>query len=151
MMLDTKQGTLLVVDPAQDHKVLQTIPIGARPDKIRVDGANTVVVSCAAEPKIVMLTFAADRAQPPARQEFTIGANGGDHRDVSIGGGWIVAPNPGDNNVSLIPIATGTAQAVTAGNFPGPVGIGMSGPTAVAAIVGNVASNTVSLFALPGV
>lgn len=149
MILDTKQNDLVVIDPAQQHKILQRVPIGIKPDKIRIDG-DRVLVSCAGEGKLVMLAFEADRAKAPGRTEFMIGTNGGDHRDAAIAKGWLLAPNPGDNNVSVINLVSPTPQTLQAGNGPGPVGIGVSGETAVAAIVGNAASNSITVFELPG-
>jgi DNA-binding beta-propeller fold protein YncE len=151
LVTDTKKGTLNVLDPAHDHTIVQTIPVGAAPDKVRIsEDDKQVVVSLVGEPRVVMFTFGDDRTQAPQRKDFQVGVASGEHRDAAFDEGWIIAPNNGDNNVSLINLATGAAQTVTGGNNPGPVGIGTDGETAVTAIVGNAASNTISFFELPG-
>lgn len=151
LVTDTKKGTLCVLDPARDHAVIQTIPVGASPDKVRVsEDDKQVVVSLVGEPKAVLFTFGEDRTKAPERKDFTIGVANGEHRDAAFDEGWIVSPNNGDNNVSLINLGTGAVQNVSGGNNPGPVGIGSDGESAVVAIAGNAASNTVSLFELPG-
>lgn len=154
LVTDTQQGTVRVIDPAQGHKVLQTIAVGDGLDKVRIDEDDKrVLLTLTNEPKAVLLTFEADRSKAPARQDFAVGTVAGGqykHRDGALGHGWIVNPNSGDNHVSLINLATQAVQNVTGGNNPGPVGIGAVGETAVAAIVGNAASNTVTLFDLPG-
>jgi YVTN family beta-propeller protein len=149
LVTDTKQGKLMVFDPAQDHKLLQTIDVGPAPDKIRVDG-DQVLVTLVGEAKAVLLTFEADRAKAPTRKDFAIGAANGEHRDGAFDAGWIVTPNNADNNVSLINLATQAVTNVMGGNNPAPVGVGTTGGAAVAAIVGNTASNTLTVFDLPG-
>lgn len=154
LVTDTKKGELVVIDPAQQHKILQRIPVGARPDKIRVgEDDKQVLVTLTNEAKAVLLTFDADRAKAPARKDFAVGSVAGGefkHRDAAFEGGWIVNPNSGDNNVSLIDVGAGTVTNVAGGNNPGPVAIGMSGGKAAVAMVGNAASNTISFFDLPG-
>jgi DNA-binding beta-propeller fold protein YncE len=147
---DTAGGALMVYDTSQQHKLLQTIPLGKGPDKIRhTPDEKSVVVSLTGETKLVMLTFGDDMAKAPERKDFTIGAHTGEHRSVELGGGYAVIPNVGDNNTSLVNLSTGEVKAFTDGNTPAPVGIGESNETAVAAIVGNTASNTLSIFAIP--
>ncbi len=154
LITDTVKGELLVVDPAQGHKVLQRIAVGKGPDKIRVgDDDRRVLVSLTNEANVVVLTFDADRSKAPVRKDFAVGSVAGGtfkHRDAAFAGDWIVCPNSGDNNVSLINLVTGEAKLVTAGNNPGPVAIGLAGAAPVAALVGNAASNTITLFELPG-
>lgn len=151
LVTDTKKGTLNVLDPAKDHQIIQTLPVGKSPDKIRIsEDDKQVVVSLVGEPKAVLFTFGDDRTKTPERKDFTIGVANGEHRDAAFDEGWIVSPNNGDNNVSLINLSTGAVQNVSGGNNPGPVGIGTDGGAAVVAIAGNAASNTVSLFELPG-
>lgn len=150
LVTDTKKGALLVFDPAQDHKLLQTIPTGQGVDKVRIDEDDkTVLVSMTGERFATVFTFGDDRAQAPTRKDIAIGTATGEHRDANLAHGWAVVPNNGDNNVSLINVATGAVQNVSGGNSPGPVAIGSSSGAAVVAIVGNTASNTISFFDLP--
>lgn len=153
LVTDTQKGQLLVIDPAQDHKVLQTIAVGSGPDKIAVDPDDnkTVFVSLTNEPKVVQLTFAEDRAQAPTRKDLAVGTVAGEgtkHRAIAYDHGRLVVPNSGENNVNLIDITTGKIDTVSDGNNPGPVGIGVSLGSAKTAIVGNAASNTITLYDL---
>lgn len=154
LVTDTKKGELVVIDPAQGHKIVQTIPVGSGPDKIRVaEDDKQVIVTLTNESKAVLLTFDADRTKAPARKDFAVGSVAGGefkHRDAAFAGGWVVNPNSGENNVSLIEVGTGAVTTVSGGNNPAPVAIGMSGGKATVAIVGNAASNTISFFDLPG-
>ena len=154
LVTDTKKGNLLVIDPAQGHKILQTVAVGGGVDKIVVDDDDEqVLVTLTNEAKAVLFTFEHDRALAPTRKDFAVGTVAGGefkHRDAALDEGWIVNPNSGDNHVSLINLTTGAIQNVMGGNNPGPVGIGTTGETAVAAIVGNAASNTITFFELPG-
>ena len=151
---DTKRGELLVIDPAQGHQVVQRVPAGAGLDKVVIDADDRRVwVSLTGEPRILELTFAADRTQAPTRRFLEVGGVAGaqfKHRALAVSAGWLVAPNSADNDVSLVNLATGTSQRVAGGNNPGPVGLGTTGGAAVAAIVGFKASNAITLFELPG-
>lgn len=150
LALDVRQGQLLVIDPAQGHKVVQIVEVGQRPDRIIVgDDDRTVFIPLAGENKLVRLAFETDRAKAPTRQETAVGLASGDHRAAAVAGGWAVVPNAGENSTSLIELKTGEVKVVFDGNQPGPVGIGMAGGVAMTAVVGNVASHTISLFALP--
>jgi DNA-binding beta-propeller fold protein YncE len=151
MVTDTVKGQLLVFDPAKDHQILQTIALGAGPDKIVVDhdDANTIFVSLTGEPKVIQLTFEADRAKPPARKDLAVGTVAGEgnkHRALGYDHGRLVVPNSGENNVNLIDIATGKVDTVSDGNGPGPVAVGVVLGAAKVAIVGNAASNTITLY-----
>ena len=154
LVTDPKKGALVVIDPAQGHKVVQTIPVGDGPDKIRVaEDDKQVLVTLVNEAKAVLLTFEADRTKAPARKDFAVGTVAGGqfkHRDAAFNGGWAVNPNSGENDVSLIEVGTGAITKVSGGNNPGPVAIGTTGGKATVAVVGNAASNTVSFFDLPG-
>jgi DNA-binding beta-propeller fold protein YncE len=151
---DTKRGELLVIDPAQGHKVLQRVPAGAGIDKLVIDADDRRVwVSLTGEPRILELTFATDRSQAPTRRAHEVGGVAGEqfkHRALAVGAGWLVAPNSAENDTSLIDLATGRATRVSGGNNPGPVGIGTAGEAAVAALVGYKASNAITIFELPG-
>lgn len=155
LVTDTVKGEVLVIDPAQGHQVLQRVAVGSGPDKLRVgDDDRQVVVSLTNESKVVMLTFEADRSRPPARKEFAVGSVSGEgtgkHRDTAFAAGWLVVPNTGENTVSLIDAASGETRTLATGNHPAPVGIGLAGASPLVALVGNQASNTVTLYQLPG-
>ncbi|MFN3428436.1 MAG: YncE family protein [Candidatus Sericytochromatia bacterium] len=151
MVTDTAKGQLLVIDPAKDHQVLQTIALGAGPDKIAVDHDDnkTVFVTLTGEPKVIQLTFDADRSKPPVRKDFAVGTVAGEgtkHRAIAYDHGRLVTPNSGENNVSLIDVATGKIDTVSDGNNPGPVAIGTVLGAAKFALVGNAASNTLTIY-----
>lgn len=151
---DTQKGQLLVFDPAQDHRVLQSVLVGQGIDRLVIaQDDRRVWVSLTGENRVVELTFEADRSKPPARRVYEVGGVAGEqfkHRALAVEAGWLVAPNSADNDVSLVNLATGVAQRVSGGNNPGPVGIGTTDGSPVAAIVGFKASNAVTLFELPG-
>jgi YVTN family beta-propeller protein len=160
LVIDSKQGNLLVLDPAKDHAIVQTIAVGKGPDKIAIDEDDkSVLVSLTDESKAILFTFDADRAKAPARQELAVGSVAPaqfKHRAIAFMHGWAVVPNSGENNTHLLNPGASTvasagtpAQTVTGGNTPGPVGIGTVSDQAVVALVGNVASNTITLFNLP--
>lgn len=151
--IDTAKGNLLIIDPAKNHEVIQTIAVGKGPDKVVIDEDDkNVLVSLTEESKAILLAFEADRSKPPARKEMTVGSVApatNKHRAIDFKHGWAIAPNSGENNVSLLNVGANTADLVSGGNGPGPVGIGTASEQAVVAIVGNVASNTLTLFSLP--
>jgi len=151
---DTQKGQILVFDPAQDHRVLQTVAVGPGIDRLVIDPDDRRVwVSLTGENRIVELTFEADRAKAPAQRDIAVGGVAGEqfkHRAIDVNAGWLVAPNSAENDVSLVNLASGEARRVSGGNNPGPVAIGSVDGVAVAAIVGFKASNAVTLFELPG-
>lgn len=153
LAIDKKRAMLLMIDPAQDHKLIQEIPLGAGPDKVVIaEDDKTAIVSLTGEAKLLHLTFGADRTQPPVRQEFAVGnvqAAERKHRSVDFAGGWGVVPNSAENNVTLINFTTGATQTVSDGNGPGPVAIGTYDTLPKVAVVGNAASHTVTLYDLP--
>lgn len=149
MVVDTANGALLVYEPAS-RKLLQTVPLGKGPDKVAVDSDDrTVYVSLTGENKLLSLIFEADRAKAPQRRELPAGTPSGEHRALGVAEGWAAVPDAGDNATSLIRLATGERTPLTGGNAPGPVAIALDGPTPLALVVGNAASNTISLFPLP--
>jgi DNA-binding beta-propeller fold protein YncE len=151
---DTQTGQLLVFDPAQDHRVLQSVLVGQGIDRLVIaPDDRRVWVSLTGEPRIVELTFEADRAKAPARRDIGVGGVAGEqfkHRALAVSADFLVAPNSAENDVSLVNLASGEARRVSGGNNPGPVAIGTTDGVSVAAIVGFKASNAVTLFELPG-
>jgi YVTN family beta-propeller protein len=70
-------------------------------------------------------------------------------RGVSFVGGYVIVPNTGENNVSLIDTRTGNVRTLLGGNSPEVVGLAMAdGKTT--AIIGNTASHSVTLQAADG-
>jgi YVTN family beta-propeller protein len=149
MVVDTKRGALMLFDPMQDHKLLQTVSLGKGPDHTYEVDDDTVIVSLTGENKMVQLKFGEDLTKAPERKDYAVGSNPGEHRAISANGGWGITPNAGDNNTSLVNLQDGSVKTLTDGNAPAPVGIGTIAGTAIAAIVGNTASNTVTLFGIP--
>ena len=149
MITDTKKGELVIIDPAQDHKIIQKISLGKSPDKIKVsDDDKKVFVSLVGENKIIALTFDTDRSKAPEKKEFTIGGmlEKSEHRSLSFSDGWIATPNIADNDVSLINTTTGVEKRLKDGNNPAVVDIGSTGGKVSSIIVGNTSSNTVTIF-----
>jgi YVTN family beta-propeller protein len=70
-------------------------------------------------------------------------------RGVSFAGGYVMVPNTGENNVSLIDTATGTVKTLTGGNSPESVALAVANGTTIA-IIGNTASHSVTLQATDG-
>jgi YVTN family beta-propeller protein len=151
LAVDEKQGKLLVYDPAADHKLIQTIDIGEGPDKIVIsDDDKMVFVSLTEEDKVVGLTFAADRSKAPEKKEYQAGSmvKDSEHRSLTFADGWLLTPNTADNDVSLINTASGAEKRLSDGNVPATVEIGTDNGKATVAVVGNTASNTVTIFDL---
>jgi YVTN family beta-propeller protein len=148
-VVDTKQGALMIFDPLQDHKLVNTVPLGKGPDHTHEVDDDTVIVSLTGENKLVQLKFGDDITQPPQRTDFAVGSNPGEHRAIDAANGWAVTPNAGDNNTALVNLADGKVTTLTDGNQPAPVGIGTTAGAATTAIVGNTASNTITLFGIP--
>lgn len=154
LALDTKRELLLVIDPAQDHHVLQTVPLGHGPDKLLVsEDDRRVLVSLAGEPKALSLEFGEGLGAPPTRREFAVGTVAGEgghrHRAMGYAHGWVVVPSSGENHVQLIDCEAATVMTVEDGNEPAAVAIGPADGKAGVAIVGNKASHTVTLYDLP--
>ncbi len=146
---DTKKGDLLVIDPAQDHKILQTIHIGSGPDKIRIlDDDKTVFISLTDEEKVIQLTFEADRSKAPIKKELKVGKmpEGTEHRFLAVSNEWVAVPNIADNDVSLINTMTGVEKRLKDGNEPAVMDISVINNKAENVVVGNTASNTVTIF-----
>lgn len=149
LVTDTKNKLLLVIDPLQDHSIIQKISLNSMPDKIRVsDDDKNVLVSVTDDSKIINLVFDTDKSKSPEMKEFKVGKmpDNSEHRDLNIFKEWVITPNVADNNVSLININTNTEKILKDGNEPSVVNIGSINDKAAIAIVGNKASNTITLF-----
>lgn len=145
-----EEGQLHIFEPAQAHRLVQTLAVGKGPDKIQIsDNDQTVYVSLAGEPGIAHYAFAEGLGSPPlARQLIAAGsgsADGHGHRALAAQSGWLLTPNPGDNSVSLVN-PDGEHRILRDGNSPGPVALASHNGILAQAIVGNTASHTLSLF-----
>lgn len=149
LVTDTKNGDLLVIDPLQEHKIIQTISVGKSPDKIRIsEDDKTVYISLARENKVVSFTFEDDRTKTPIKKEFKVGnmTEKSEHRDLDILDDFLITTNIGDNDVSLVNISTGVEKKLKDGNEPNVVNLAKIDNKTSVAIVGNKASNTVTIF-----
>lgn len=154
MVADQGNKLIMVLDPAAGHAAVQTFPVGEGIDKIALSRDDrTALVSLTGESKLARFTFDADLSRPPARVDHAVGTVAGEgnkHRALSFDGSWAVAPNSGENNVSLIDIGTGTSRTVSDGNSPGPVCICPKSGGGTVAAVGYGASNLVALYDVAG-
>lgn len=149
VITDTKKEELLVIDPLQDHKIIQRIFLGKSPDKIKIsDDDKNVFVSLVGEDKIISLKFDTDRSKVPERKEIKVGnmLKDSEHRSLALEGEWIATPNILENDVSLINLNTGIEKRLKDGNNPSVVNIGIIDDKTSSIIVGNSSSNTVTIF-----
>lgn len=149
LVTDTKNSALLVIDPSQDHKIIQKISLDKKPDKIRIaDDDKNVFVSVTNDSKTINLVFNEDRSKEPEIKNLKSGkmAEKSDHRDLNVSKEWLITPNVGDNDVSLVNFNTGVEKRLKDGNEPSVTNIGSINNIPSVAIVGNKASNTVTLF-----
>lgn len=150
--LDNDTGEVLIIDPAQDHKILQAIAVGKGPDEAYFAADGSLMVALADEDKIARLTFGADRSVPPEKMDFAVGTAAGAtnrHRPLGYQTGWAIVPNTGDNDATLVDTLSGTVRHMLDGNNPGPVAIGTVGGAAKVAMVGYRGSHSVVFYDLP--
>lgn len=142
-------GQLYLYAPSQDHRMVQTIAVGKNPDQIVISNDDRKVwVSLAAEAAIAELDFSKGFEQAPALRKLATGQTNpnDEHRALAVGGRWLATNNTRDNNVSLIELATGVQQSVTAGNNPAVIGLASWDGQERMLIIGNSASHTVTLY-----
>lgn len=149
--LDTT-GKLRVIDPAQGaHTVVQTLEPGKGLDKVVFSADGTkLAVSLADEAVLPLYAFAQGFAQAPTRSQYAIGTVvgvGHKHRAMAYRGDYLLAPNTGENDVSLVNTATGQVETLKAGNSPSVVALAGDGAD-MAAVIGNQASNTLTIVRL---
>lgn len=156
IVCDTKNNALMVIDPAQGHKIIQTIQLPQTPSSVAIDDDNTSVLvtasgtATAPGTQAYALTFdATDRAKAPTMKTFTLDPSTAEGRAAGFSGDWAAIPSNGSNDVQLINMGTGDIKTVSDGNQPTPVAIGKSEDAGVVAIVGNFASNTITFYQLP--
>lgn len=150
LVLNTAANKVHVFDPAQDHLLIHTADLGKGPDKVVLtDDDHYAFFSLTGEARIAGLDFSAGWDKSPQPLSWNTGAgaaNGGGHRSLDAAGDWLLVPNAGDNDVSLVNRVTGEHKRLQDGNAPGPVALGTQDGKVVRVIVGNTASQTVSLF-----
>jgi len=150
LVVNTAANKVHVFDPAQEHVLLHTVELGTGPDKVTLsDDDRYVFFSLTGESRIAGLDFSAGWDKPPQSLSWNVGAgvaNGGGHRSLDSAGDWLLVPNPGDNDVSLVNRVSGEHKRLQDGNSPGPVALGTQDGKVVRVLVGNTASQTVSLF-----
>lgn len=145
-------GLVYVIDPAKGHRLVHTIDVGKGPDKVEVsDDDQKVYISLTGAAEVVLLDFAKGWEQAPAIKRLATGApspDGQGHRSLDAQGDWLIVPNPGDNDVSLINLLSGEQSRLQDGNQPGPVALLDKLGKVNQVLVGNAASHSVTLFEL---
>lgn len=151
-VLNTDAGKLHVFNPAKDHALVQTLDVGKGPDKIQISADDRKAwLSLTGEASLVEIDFSQGLDMPGTVKKIEIGKGSPDgkgHRALALGMTAIVIPNPGDNDVSLVTLANGAHRRVTAGNNPSVVAFGAWDNADRMLIIGNAASNTVTLHHL---
>lgn len=150
LFTDTKQNKINILDPMQDHKIISSINVSSTPDKIVIsEDDSKAFISLPTEAKIIQLNIT-DRTKIPELKVIDAGnmLPKEEHRSIDLKKGWIITPNTADNNVSLINTDKGINKTLKDGNSPATVNIGLINDEAKVAIVGNKASNTVTIFDL---
>lgn len=151
VVLSPDAGKAYVYAPGQNQALVQTIDVGAGPDRIQFsDDDSKAWVSLAGEDFVTELSFTQGLDQAPQLRKLPTGRNNhsDEHRLLAKGLNWLAVPNSADNNVSLIlPEKPAGEQNVVfqAGNQPNVVGIGSWDNQDRMLIIGNTASNTVTL------
>ncbi len=151
LVVNPDAGQLHVYDPAQSHKLLQSVSVGKMPDLVvPSETAGKVWVSLAGETAIVELDFTQGFDKAPAQRKLTVGQTNvnDDHRALAVGKTVLAASNSRDNNVSLLDAASGRLQDIQAGNNPAVVGIGSLEGRDKVLLIGNSASHSVTLYDL---
>ncbi|MGV3525985.1 MAG: YncE family protein [Candidatus Sericytochromatia bacterium] len=150
VVANTDAGKVHIFDPAQDHALLHTVDVGPGPDKLQISADDSwVFVTLTGDKNVVGMDFCQGWTTAPRLQRWEAGApaaDGGGHRSLDAQGDWLLLPNPGDNDVSLLNRVTGEHKRLRDGNTPGPVGLGMTNGQVTKAIVGNTASHTLTVF-----
>jgi DNA-binding beta-propeller fold protein YncE len=154
LLLNPEAGLLHVIAPAQDHALLQSIAVGAGPDKLQISADDKKVwVSLSGEAAVTELDFSQGMDKAPIQRKLAVGkgsADGHSHRSLVVGLQSLAVPNPGDNDVSLVHFqgAEPTERKIHAGNNPAALAfVNWDNQDQVLAI-GNSASNTLSFYSL---
>ncbi len=151
-VLNTEAGKVHVFAPAQDHALVQTLDVGKGPDKIQISADDKKAwVSLTGEAAVAELDFSQGLNQPGTVKKITIGQgtpDGKGHRALALGQTSAVIPNPGDNDVSLVTLATGEQRRISAGNNPAVVAFGAWDNADRTLLIGNAASNSITLHHL---
>lgn len=150
-VLSPDAGKVYEYAPAQGHALIQTIEVGPGPDRMQFSEDDSKAwVSITGEDQLTELSFTQGIEKAPQIRKLPTGKNNhsDEHRMLAHGLNWLALPNSADNNVSLIlPEKPAGEQNVvfTAGNQPNVVGIGSWDGQDRRLIIGNAASNTVTI------
>ncbi len=147
LVLNAESGQVHLLDPQQDHQLIHTWEVGMGPDKVQISAdAQRAFVSLSGEPAIAEINLL-DRQAAVIKHSVGAGsADGKGHRALVLGQQWLAIPNPGDNNLSLLNLASGQSQILNAGNEPATLAIASVDGQDQTLIIGNRASNTVTLY-----
>ncbi|PKL76517.1 MAG: hypothetical protein CVV27_09890 [Candidatus Melainabacteria bacterium HGW-Melainabacteria-1] len=152
LLVLSSSGKLHVYDPAQAHKLLQSVELGTGPDKLLLSNDDRKVwVSLTAEANIAEVNFEQGFEQPATVKKMPVGkasADGKGHRALALSQSWLATPNPGENDLSLVSRSGGESQRVSAGNEPAVLGFGSWNGADRSLIIGNKASHTITLYHL---
>lgn len=151
VVINQLAGQLHIYAPEQDHTLLQSIDVGKSPEKLlfSADGSKAWV-AVGGEAQLVECHFAKGLNQAPEitrRATGAIAASGTASRGLAMNNAWSAITNSGDNSISLFSHTGGEATTIKAGNNPNLLGFGGHGTTETL-IIGNNASNTVTLYPL---
>lgn len=143
---DTKQKKLNLIDPTQDQKIVQSIDLIGIPDKIVFSGdEKSAVMSFPNEEKFGLINIDSDLTKKIEVKYFDTGkaSKDAESRAIDFRNNLVLTTNYGDNDVTLFDITKNTVKKLKDGNTPTTVNL-----TERKAIVGNKASNTVTVFDL---
>lgn len=151
LVINPSAGKLHVFAPAQNHALVQTIDVGKGPDRIQFSSDDRKAwVSLTGEDAITELNFAQGLDKAPSLRKLPTGKNNpkDEHRMLAQGLSWLAVPDSVDNDITAINTITGDSLRIQAGNEPTVVGVGSWDNQDHMLIIGNKASNTVTLYSL---
>ncbi|MEZ0374530.1 MAG: YncE family protein [Candidatus Sericytochromatia bacterium] len=151
LVLSQDAGKLYVYAPGQNHLLLLTVAVGIGPDRVQLsEDDKKVWISLTGEDAIAELDFAQGFDKAPRLRKLPTGRNNprDEHRMLAMGLASVAVPNSADNSVSLIYPDTGKTLTIEAGNKPAVVAIASWDGQDRMVIIGNQASNTVTLYDL---
>lgn len=147
---DPSGKTLQVVSSGAAPSLKTDVPVGQGPDDL-VWEDETLFVSLMGENLIAELEWSSAEGSEPEVRYQAVGRgshSGSALRLLTVGETWLAVPNPGDNDLSLVHLPDGKTQTVQAGNDPGPVAMGALDDQDAVLLIGNRASQTITLYDL---
>lgn len=149
LILNPAAGLVHLLDPEQNHQIIQTWHVGLGPDNLQISTDDSMAyVALTGEDNLVAIQL--KDLQAPIKK-YPIGAGSADgkgFRALALGAEHLLVSNPGDNNLSLLNLSSGKTQALSAGNDPASLAIASENGTDYSLIIGNKASHTVSIYDL---